>query len=1069
MWLLDSALRRPVTVIVAIVAVALGAVLALVSMRYDIFPNLNLPEIYVVQPYGGMSPSQMEGYLVDWYEQHFFYIDGIASVESQSIPSIALIKLTFHPGTDMAEAMSNTVGQIERSRAYMPPGTVGPFVLRFDAGSVPIGYLVMTSKTKSLNQLQDLAITRIRPMFSSLSGVSSAPVFGGNERTIVITIDPQKLRDYQLSADEVVRALTRDNVIVPNGDVRINGLDRLSLLNSVVSNIQSLGRVPIIRGSGPTVFLGDLGRISDSSDIITGYALVDGRRTVYAPVVKLASASSLTVAKEVKDALPQMRHALPQDVNVDFRFDQTKYVTEGIRDVAQEAALGAILTGLMVLLFLRDMRSAFVVFATIPISILGAIVLLWLSNQTINIMTLSGLALAIGILVDQSVVTIENIHTHLAMDKEPALATYEAGKETIKPNLLGMLAVISVFVPSFFMHGTTKSLFIPLSLAVGFAMLMSFLLSTTLVPIIGIQLLKHKPQSAETKQSFQDKLRHRYEKALSKVLDIGWPVIAIYAGACLILLLLLFPLLKTEIFPQTDTGQFALLIDAPTGTRFEDTEKIVLRILDLIGREAGGSDHIQSSIGYVGTQPPVYAISNVYLFTRGPHEALLNVALKPNAGISVVSLEERLREVVPKELPGTTISVRPGDIESKVMNSGSPTPIEIAMTGMDLHQDEAYARKVLSQLQTISILRDIRIEQPLHYPSVDINVDRELAGQLGVSFHDVGRSLAAATSSSRWIAPNYWVDPKTGVSYQVQVEMPQWHVSSLEDLASVPLMNKESAINPPTNQQLVANQQPTAPANSEGPYIRDLAAVTYAEEPGEIDHYNQQRMVSISANMIGNNLGQAQKLMQQALSRAGAAPQGVFVHIRGQIPIMNQTFSGLEIGLALAVVVILLLLTANFQSFNLAAIVLSVTPAILAGIVVTLLITGTSLNVQSFMGSIMAIGVGVANAIMLVTFAEGYWSHGRSSRVSAADAGLERMRPVLMTSIAMVAGMLPMALSGTAQASLAKAVVGGLLLSTPTVLLILPVVFSLVRNRSVRRRASIHPIEDISDHITDNP
>ncbi|HWL86629.1 MAG TPA: efflux RND transporter permease subunit, partial [Polyangiaceae bacterium] len=459
------------------IGVALCSILALTRMPIDIFPNLNLPVIYVAQPYGGMSPAQMEGYLVYYYEYHFLYITGIEAVESKSIQNVGLLKLTFHPGTDMSQAMAQTVGYVDRARAFMPPGTVAPFIMRFDAGSVPVGYLVFSSPTKSVGEIQDLALNRVRPLFATLPGVSAPPPFGGAARTIVVSVDPERLRAYRMAPDEVVQALNTGNTIVPAGNVRTGDLLRLAPINSVVSNIKDLQNLPIRTGAGPTVFLRDVGTIEDSSDIITGYAEVNGRRTVYIPVTKRADASTLAVVNEVKASLAQFQSVVPPDIKIDYEFDQSSYVRNSLLSVVKEGLLGAVLTGVMVLLFLRDWRSALIVVATIPFALLTAVVALWGAGQTVNIMTLGGLALAVGILVDESTVVMENIHSHLGAGRGRAVAVLEASKEVQIPRLLAMLCILAVFVPSFFMTGVSRSLFVPLSLAVGFAMAASYLLS----------------------------------------------------------------------------------------------------------------------------------------------------------------------------------------------------------------------------------------------------------------------------------------------------------------------------------------------------------------------------------------------------------------------------------------------------------------------------------------------------------------------------------------------------------------------------------------------------------------
>src|SRR5215831_5289273 len=490
MWLINSALRRPVTIVVIVVGIVLCSALAYERMSVDIFPNLDLPVIYVAQPYGGMSPAQMESFLVSYYEYHFLYITGIEHVESKSIQGVGLCKLYFHPGTDMSTALAQVVSYVERARAFMPPGTVSPFVVRFDAGSVPVGQLVFTSETRSNAEIQDLALFKVRPVFSTLPGVSAPPPFGGNVRTIIIHADSDKLRSYNMSPEEVAKAIATGNTILPSGNVRTDDLNRIALVNSIVPQINELANIPIRVGSGATVYVRDIGSVENGSDILTGYGLVNGRRTVYIPVTKRADASTLDVVSRVKTSLPSFQALVPEDIKVSFEFDQSTYVKNAIRGLAVEGALGAILTGLMVLLFLRDLRSALIVVITIPFALLGALVGLWLTGQTVNIMTLGGLALAIGILVDEATVAVENIHTHLARGEPLKSAVLEATHETITPRLLAMLSVLAVFVPSFFMVGVAKSLFVPLSLAVGFAMLASYFLSNTMVPVLSAWILR---------------------------------------------------------------------------------------------------------------------------------------------------------------------------------------------------------------------------------------------------------------------------------------------------------------------------------------------------------------------------------------------------------------------------------------------------------------------------------------------------------------------------------------------------------------------------------------------------
>ncbi len=1038
MWLIRIALRRPLTVLVAVISVGLLSVLALTRMPVDIFPNLNLPVIYVAQPYGGMSPAQMEGYLVYYYEYHFLYITGIESVESKSIQNVGLLKLTFHPGTDMSQALAQTISYVDRARAFMPAGTVPPFVMRFDAGSVPVGFLVFSSETRGLGEIQDLALNRVRPLFATLPGVSAPPPFGGNQRTIVISVDPDRLRAYHMSPEEVVKAVSAGNIIMPAGNIRAGDLQPMVPINSVVVNIQDLSDLPIRMGSGPTVFLHDLGKISDSSDVLTGYVLVNGRRAVYLSVTKRADASTLAIVNEVKSSIPRFRSLIPDDIKISYEFDQSTYVKNALSSLVKEGLLGALLTGLMVLLFLRDLRSSAIVVTTIPFALLTAVVALWGAGQTINTMTLGGLALAVGILVDEATVAIENIHTHLGQGVPHANAVLDASREVVIPRLLAMLCVLSVFVPSFFMTGIARSLFVPLSLSVGFAMAASYFLSSSLVPVMSTWILREAAHPESNGKSHLGEWRERLGRVLGKMMGRCKVVLAVYLGITFAVILLLGPLMGREIFPTVSAGQFQLRFRAPIGTRVGATEVMAIRVLDEIHRVAG-ANNVAVTLGYVGTQPPAYPINTIFLWTSGPHEAVMRVALKPDASISIASLEEQLRARLPDVFPGSQFSIEAGDIVSQTMNFGAPTPVEVAVNGPNLQDDRGYAEKLLAELGRIPALRDLQFEQPLDYPSVEVNVNRELAGQLGVSVEQVGRSLVSATSSSRFVTPNYWADPRSGIAYQVQVELPQPQVASIQDIANIPITRSDAT----------------------HPLIGDVAQVRNSTMVGEYDRLNGQRMITISANVVGEDLGRVASRINKAIERVGTPPRGVTVRVRGQIAPMRETLTNLAIGLGLAILVIFLLLSATFQSIRLSLVVISTIPAVISGVIIMLLVTGTTLNIQSFMGAIMAIGVAVANAILLVTFAE----QSRRGGVHAAEAGIHgaqsRLRPILMTSMAMIVGMIPMAVAlgaGAEQtAPLGRAVIGGLLAATFTSLLILPSIFSLAQERAGTHSPSLDP------------
>jgi multidrug efflux pump subunit AcrB len=1039
MWLIRVALRRPITVLMLVLGAGLTSTLALQRMRADILPDLGTPTLYVAQAYGGMDPAQMEGYLTNYYEFHFLYINGIDHVESKSIQDVGLVTLYFHPGTDMAQALAETVAQVNRARAFMPPGTVPPVVLRQDSGSMPVGYVTFASDTRGLNEIQDLALNRVRPQFATLPGVSGRPPLGGNQRTVVISADPSRLRAYGLSATDVIQAVAKNNVIVPSGYVRVGDQAKAAPINAVVTNVDELLGIPIRAGAGPTVFLRDIGTVQDTMDILAGYAMVDGRRSVYLPVIKRADASTLDVVNEVRGAMPRFRSLVPEDITVDFEFDQSEYVTSAIRSLATEGIVGAVLTGLAVLIFLRDIRGALIVVTTIPLALLASVVGLWISGQTINIMTLGGLTLAIGILVDESTVAIENMHTHLGRESNRALAVLRAGSEVAIPQLLAMLCVAAVFTPALFMVGPGRALFVPLALAVGFAMTASYLLARTYVPVLATWLLRPSGEGASDGRAALQGLRYRYGRFIGHMLAFRWAVVATYAVAAVAVVYLLGANIGTEIFPNVDTGQLQMRIKAAAGTRVERTEVIAQQILQYVTSEAG-AQNVRGSIGYVGIQPTSFPINTILLWTSGPHEAVLRVALNPDSGVAIDTLKERVRQKLPEIAPGASVAFEPADIISQVMSFGASTPIEVAVAGPDFAASRKYAAVLKDKLAALTVLRDVQYAQLLEYPSLNIRVDRERAGQLGVTVQEVGQALVAATSSTRFIQPNYWAAPNTGVSYQVQVEVPQSLTNSIESVEAIPV----------------------AQGDTRYPLVGDVATITEGTTIGQFDRYNQQRMVTITADVQGVDLGTAAREVESVIAGAGEVPRGASVMVRGQIAPMQQTLQGLETGLLLAIGAIFILLGAYFQSLRVAFMVVATIPAVIAGVLVALTIWGSTLNVQSFMGAIVSIGVAVANAILLTTFAERARHDGRSASEAAVEGAQSRLRPILMTTTAMVLGMVPLAFGAAQTAPLGQAVIGGLLGGTGATLLVLPMLFALVQSRATDRSPSLDPFDPAS-------
>ena len=1041
MRLVLAALTRPLAVIVALIAILVGFVLSLGQMRTDIFPEVGNPVIYVAQPYGGMTPAQMEGFLTYYYEYHFLYITGIQAVDSKSIQGAALMKLTFREGTNMQQAMAETVGYVTRARAFMPPGTVPPFITRFDPGSVAVGLLLFTSSTHTQGELQNIALNQVRPLFATLPGVSAPPPFGGNQRTIVVTLDPDKLKQYHISPEQAISAVSSGTVVAPSGNLYDGSLNRIVRTNATLGpELNELMNTPVHPGSGTSVYLRDIGSVENGTDIVTAYAHVDGRRTVYIPVTKRSDASTLAVISAVKAALPVFKKVIPDDVDVQLAFDQSGYVSHAINGLVREALLGAFLTGLVVLLFLRDWRGALIVVANIPFALAAAVLLLWATGQTINIMTLGGLALAVGVLVDEATVEIENIHTQLLPGVSRAKAVLEACKRTVIARLLSMLCVLAVFVPSFFMKGVGRQLFVPLSLAVGFAMIASYLLSSTLVPVFGTWMMKESHRREELEGAF-GRLRLRYEKFLEAVLKRRWPVILTYFGVSVIVLLVVTPRLGTEIFPDANGPVLRMRLKAPIGTRIEETEPMILHALDLI-RKTIGKENVEVTSDYVGVQPSSYPVNLIHLFTSGPEEALVQVQLR-SGHPDDERLREDLRAAFNKELPALKLSFEAGDIVSQVMSFGSPTPVQIDVQGVNLDQNYAYLAKIEAEIRKLSFLRDVSVVQPQKYPTVEVNIDRQYAGQFGLTMADVTNSMIAATGSSRFTSPNYWRDPQTGNAFQIQVQLPPSRAQGLPALSSLPLMRDGLS----------------------QPQLDQVASLQYGIMPEMIERLSGQRVVSLTANLHGVTLGEAQKKIQAALRNIAAPPKGSTVTVRGEVPALEETISGLRVGLLLAIATIFLLLMANFQSLRLPLAILSMVPGVLCGVVLMLLITRTTLNIQSFMGAIMAVGISVANSILLVTFAE-QARQTEDAETAAHTGAVGRLRAILMTATAMICGMIPMAIGfgegGAQSAPLGRAVIGGLLFSTFTTLAVLPAIYGLLQRRAPVTSNSLNPQDPAS-------
>jgi multidrug efflux pump subunit AcrB len=1053
MNLITTALRKPITIVVVVAGLTLFGTAAITKMNIDIFPDLNLPSIYVAQPYGGMSPQQMEGFISSNYQGLYLYITGIKSVEANNVQGLSLLKLSFYDGTNMAQAAAEVTSLTNRAFASMPDGTPPPIILRFDASSLPVGQLTLSSGKRNNNELQDLASTLVRPTFSSVPGLSSPPPVGGNARTVVIDVDPALMRSHNLTPEQITAAVQDNNQISPAGNVRIGSTMYLTPANTIIKKVKDFGEIPLSWQNGTTLFLKDVARVSDAADITTGYAYIDGKRAIYMPVIKNASASTWSVVQGLKKQLPYMQSLLPPDVKLKFEFDQSVYVINSVKSLISEGLIGAVLTGIMVLLFLGDLRSAIIVIVNIPVSIITGCLLLKLFGQTINIMTLGGLALAIGILVDESTVTIENIHRHQEMGKTKVRAIADACHEIAMPKLLILLSILAVFVPAFFMTGIPRGMFMPLSLAVGFSMIAAFLLSQTFVPVLSNWLLKDHSSKEQRSVSHpsKDARPGRFERFeqwflsfLNKLMRRKALLISLYALISFGIVAAGLMTLGTDILPKVNSGQFQLRIKTPAGTRLENTEAYMLKAQQQIYDLVGGRQNIEIISSFAGSHPSTYPTIPTIFFMSGSDQAIMQVALNPDYKTDLDGLEEKIRGRLHQVMPEVQVTFEPIDLTDKIMSQGATTPIEVAVAGKDLLQSQVYADKIIAGLKKVPFLRDVQQKENLRYPSINIDIDRQKVRQLGLTMTNVANTVTDATSSSRFTQKVLWMDENNANSYNVQVQIPEYNMQSMSDMAAIPLLKGQLT-----------------------PTLGDVATLKVSTMVEQYDRRGAVRFLSIGANIDRADLGKASSAVDQVIKNAGTPPVGIKVEKRGLTNLLDETMSSLQSGLGITVIVLLLMLAANYQSFRLASVVVTVIPSVVAGSMVMLWITGSTLNLQSYMGIIMSIGVGIANAILLVTNAEAIRLNGDGGSMAAAikAAGL-RLRPILMTSIAMAVGMIPMASglgeSGQQTAPLGRAVIGGLLASTVSSLLILPLIFAAAQRRSALSSVSMDPDDEKS-------
>ena len=1055
--LVRIALQRPLTFIVMAILILIVGVLSAIRTPVDIFPNIGVPVVAVVWQYAGLPPDDMSGRIVTPYERVLTTtVNDIEHIESQSMPGIGIVKIFFQPGADIRTATAQVTSVSQSVLRQMPPGVTPPLILNYSASTVPIIQLALSGKGLSEQQMFDLSINQIRPQLVTVPGAALPYPSGGKQRQIQIDIDPRALQSKGLSAQDVGNAIAAQNQINPAGFVKIGSFQYSVKLNNAPPSVDELNAIPVKVVNGATIYMRDVAYVRDGSAPQTNVVHVDGHRAVLMTVLKNGSTSTLAIVQGIKDRLPAARAGLPDSLIIKAVGDQSIFVKAAVEGVVREGAIAAALTSLMILLFLGSWRSTVIIAISIPLAVLSAVAALAAFGQTLNVMTLGGLALAVGILVDDATVTIENINWHLEQGKGVLQAIVDGARQIVTPAFVSLLCICIVFVPMFFLPGVSGFLFVPMALSVVFAMIASFLLSRTLVPTMAMYLLKphhdehgqeiEKPQTRNPLIRFQrgfedrfERVRTRYVSYLERALSSRKPFMIGFVAVVLVSLLLV-PFLGRNFFPSVDAGQITMHVRAPVGSRIEDTSIEFQHITQRI-RQIIPADELESIADNIGL--PVSGINTTYnnSGTIGPQDGDILIALKRGHRATADYVAE-MRKQLPRIFPGTSFAFLPADITSQILNFGAPAPIDIQVSGRTMTDNAAFAAKILRRIRTIPGVADARIQQSSRYPQLNIDVDRSRIGQLGLTERDVTNSLATSLAGTSTTAPVFFLNPQNGVSYAVVAQTPEYRVDSISDLQNIPVSG--------------AGQQPTQVLGGLGSFSRSTASAV-------VSHYNIEPLIDIYATPQGRDLGAVSSDIAKAIQDLEKEqPKGVKVTQRGQYATMNTAFSGLGYGILAAIVLIYLLIVVNFQSWVDPFVIVTGLPAAIAGIVWMLFITGTTLSVPALTGAIMCMGVATANSILVISFARERLQELGDSTKAALEAGMVRFRPVLMTALAMIIGMMPMALGmgdgGEQNAPLGRAVIGGLIFATCATLFFVPVVFSFVHRHG---RVANNPAKDL--------
>jgi multidrug efflux pump subunit AcrB len=1045
MWIVQLALRRPYTFVVLAMVIVLFGVLEILRMPTDIYPEINIPVVAAIWSYNGLPPREMEGRIATQFERAATTtVSGIEHIESQTLSGVSVIKVFLQPGTPMDGAVAQVAAVSQPILRSMPLGTTAPLIMPYNAANVPILQLGLSSPSLDEQQIYDIGTNFLRPGLATVQGAQLPLPIGGKQRQIEVDLDPEKLFAWGLSASDISNAVTAQNLVLPSGSAKIGAQEYPILVNGSPEAVAGFNDLPIQTVRGTTVYLRDVAHVRDGYAPQTSLVVMNGVKGGLLPVLKAQGASTLDVVSRVHQTVPAVQATLPPGFDVKQLFDQSIFVRGAIDGVVREALIAAGLTGLMMLLFLGSWRSTLIVLVSIPLALLVSVIALGSLGQTLNLMTLGGMALAVGILVDDATVEVENFHRQRALDKPKVQAILDSAKEIAAPAFVSTLCICIVFVPVVFIAGAAKSLFIPLAMAVVFAMLTSYFLSRTLVPTMVQFLLGSEPPEgtgrgpvarlhAVIERGFE-RLRDAYARTLARLLDQRRGFIAVFTALCLGSVGLV-PVLGQDFFPNVDAGELRLHVRAPPGTRIEETARLFAQVEDHVHHVVPEAE-LDTVIQNIGV--PISGINLVLgdpsMISSADGEMLiaLKATHRPTA-----DYRRALRRDLIQSFPGTTCFFLPADISNQVLSFGQSAPIDVRLTGPARNEraNLAIARELMRRFEQIPGAVDVHLAQVADTPELLVDIDRTLAEQVGLSQRDVASDMLVSLSSSGQTAPNFWLDPTSGVQYSVAVQTPQWRVDSLDALGSTPLTAGPTTAPP----QLLAN----------------VATTSRALGPTNLTHYNIARSVDVLVGVDGTDLGAVAAPVQRVVNgtRRGL-PRGSAIAVQGQAENMNESFRGLGMGIGFAVVLVYLLMVVNFQSWLEPFVILMALPGTLAGIAWMLFLSGTTLSVPALMGALMSIGVATANSILVVTFAAAQVRSGADARTAALEAGRTRLRPVIMTAVAMVLGMLPMSLGlgdgGESNAPLGRAVIGGLLFATVSTLFFVPVMFRVLQpNRTV--------------------